>query len=192
MADESHEGATAASGDAPARAVMLSLEAVFREHAPFVANTLRRFGVAQGDLSDQLQEVFMVVHGLRHDYDPARPLRPWLFGITYRVAARYRQKKGRQIVADGELDDRAPDPGPLADVSMESKEAQALVLDALERIDLSRRAVFIMADIDGEPVPEIAVALQIPLNTAYSRLRLAREEFSRAVRRLLLARGESP
>lgn len=182
MADESHEDA---------KVVTLSLETVFREHAPFVANTLRRFGVSPADLSDQLQEVFMVVHGLRHDYDPSRPLRPWLFGITYRVAARYRQKKGRQIVADSELDDTAEDPGPLADVSMESKEAQALVLEALERIDLSRRAVFIMADIDGEAIPDIATALQIPLNTAYSRLRLAREEFARAVRRLLLARGES-
>ncbi len=171
--------------------VALSLEKVFREHAPFVANTLRRFGVSPADLSDQLQDVFMIVHGLRHDYDPARPIRPWLFGITYRVAARYRQKKGRSIVADSELDESARDPGPLADASMESKEAQALVLEALERIDLSRRAVFIMADIDGEPITEIAATLQIPLNTAYSRLRLAREDFARAVRRLMLVRGES-
>lgn len=174
---------------APAKAETLSLETVFRAHGAFVANTLRRFGVSQSDVSDQLQEVFLVVHGLRSDYDPARPLRPWLFGITYRVAARYRQKKGRGIVADLELDDRAEDPTPLADVRMESKEAQALVLEALERIELSRRAVFIMVEIDGEPIPEIAAALQIPLNTAYSRLRLAREDFARAVRRLLSARG---
>lgn len=189
MADESREDVPDVANGG--RIITLELELVFRTHAAFVANTLRRFGVSPADLPDQLQEVFLVVHGLRHDYDPGRPLRPWLFGITYRVAARYRQKKGRQIVADAELDDRAEDPGPRADISMESKEAQALVLEALERIDLSRRAVFIMADIDGEPVPEIAAALQIPLNTAYSRLRLAREEFSRAVRRLVLARGES-
>ncbi len=191
MRDESYEGGKACGAVPPAPIHTLSLERVFREHAPFVANTLRRFGVSPADLPDQLQEVFMVVHGLCHDYDPARPLRPWLFGITYRVAARYRQKKGRQIVADSQLDDRAQDPEPLADISIQSKEAQALVLEALERVELSRRAVFIMAEIDGEPVSDIATALQIPLNTAYSRLRLAREDFARAARRLLLARGES-
>ncbi len=176
------------STDRPA----LSLEAVFRVHAKFVANTLRRFGVSPEDLSDQVQEVFLVVHGLRHDYDSERPLRPWLFGIAYRVACRYRQKRRRLVVTDVELaDDSAEDPEPLADVSMESKQAQELVLLALECIDMSRRAVFIMADIDGEAVPEIARTLQIPLNTAYSRLRLAREEFARAVRRLRLSRGES-
>ena len=32
------------------------------------------------------------------------------------------------------------------------------------------------------PVPEIARALEIPLNTAYSRLRLARQDFAKAVK----------
>lgn len=133
-----------------------------------------------------------MVHSLRHDYDATRPIRPWLFGIAYRVAGRYRQTKGKQVIGDTELDaDIAEDPGPPADVTMESKEAQALVLEALEHVELSRRAVFILADIEGEPVPDIAASLQIPVNTAYSRLRLARDEFTRAVRRLRLVRGES-
>jgi RNA polymerase sigma-70 factor (ECF subfamily) len=38
------------------------------------------------------------------------------------------------------------------------------------------------------PIPEVALALEIPLNTAYSRLRLARNEFAIAAKRLRLAR----
>jgi RNA polymerase sigma-70 factor, ECF subfamily len=167
------------------------LEEVFRANAGFVANTLRRFGVPAADVGDQLQEVFLVVHRLQETYDAARPLRPWLFGITYRVAARFRQARARaaptENVDDGIFADRAP----LADAALETKEAQSLVLAALERVELSRRAVFLLADLEGEPVTAIADALQIPLNTAYSRLRLAREEFTRAVTLLRRQQGAS-
>jgi RNA polymerase sigma-70 factor (ECF subfamily) len=165
---------------APARPSAWLADA-FRAHAPFVANTLRRFGVAATDVPDQLQETFLVVHRIESTYDPDRPIRPWLYGIAYRVAARYRQARGRGL-ATGDLEESelaAAD--PLADAALERKEAQALVLEALERIELSRRAVFILADIEGEAAPTIAEALEIPLNTAYSRLRLAREEFAKAV-----------
>ena len=58
------------------------------------------------------------------------------------------------------------------------------MLRALDRVDIGRRAVFILADLEGRAVPEIATELGIPLNTAYSRLRLAREEFAAAALRL--------
>ena len=61
---------------------------------------------------------------------------------------------------------------------------------ALDDLELDRRAVLILHDIDGHSVPEIARALSIPLNTAYSRLRLAREQFKAAVKRIRLRRGE--
>ncbi len=167
------------------------VEEVFRAHARFVANTLRRFGVSPNDIADQVQEVFFVVFRIQGSYDRARPLKPWLFGISYRVAGRYRQAQGRGPAASDDIDDVVvADRTPLADAEIEAKEAQALVLAALERVDLSRRAVLILADLEGEPIPVIAEALQIPLNTAYSRLRLAREEFERAVTRLCRKHGE--
>jgi RNA polymerase sigma-70 factor (ECF subfamily) len=61
---------------------------------------------------------------------------------------------------------------------------------ALDELDLAQRAVFVMHDLDGVAIPEIASMLGIPLNTAYSRLRLARTAFDRAVRRLRAKRGE--
>jgi DNA-directed RNA polymerase specialized sigma24 family protein len=42
----------------------------------------------------------------------------------------------------------------------------------------------VLHDIDEQTVPEIAHALEIPEGTAYSRLRVAREKFTAAVRRL--------
>lgn len=166
------------------------VEEVFRANARFVANTLRRFGVPTADIPDQLQEVFFVVFRMQRSYDGTRPLRPWLFGIAYRVAGRYRQARGRGAASEDLDDVVVADRAPLADATIETKQAQELVLAALERVDLSRRAVLILADIEGETVPAISEALQIPLNTAYSRLRLAREEFSQAVTRLRRKQGD--
>ena len=166
------------------------LENTFRADAPFVANSLRRFGVQPTDIPDQLQEVFLTVHKISHKYDRSRPLRPWLYGIAYRVAGRYR-RGGRDGASEPVESLALIDPGPLADSALETKQAQALVLAALERVALSRRAVMILADIEGETVPTIAEALEIPLNTAYSRLRLARKEFAKAIHQLN-SRGVRP
>jgi RNA polymerase sigma-70 factor (ECF subfamily) len=77
-----------------------------------------------------------------------------------------------------------PDPSRPADEQLASQQARALFLRALEQVAPSRRPVFVMAEIDQESAPNIAEALGVPLNTVYSRLRLAREEFARAARRL--------
>jgi RNA polymerase sigma-70 factor (ECF subfamily) len=60
---------------------------------------------------------------------------------------------------------------------------------ALNRLELGRRAVFILHELDDQPMPEVAKALGIPLNTAYSRLRLAREHFASALQRARRRRG---
>ena len=51
-------------------------------------------------------------------------------------------------------------------------------------MEIERRAVFLMHEVDGFSIPEVAEVLAVPLNTAYSRLRLARDEFRERVRRL--------
>jgi RNA polymerase sigma-70 factor (ECF subfamily) len=54
-------------------------------------------------------------------------------------------------------------------------------MKALDGLDLDRRAVFVMHELDEIPMPEIARTLAIPLNTAYSRLRLARADVAQAI-----------
>lgn len=170
----------AASPESPK---VVEFRAIFDAEHGYVWNTLRRLGVREADLKDQCQEVFLVIHGLLPDYDPSRPIRPWLFGIAYRIALRYRALARHRREAFEEVDDRA-DAAPRADEQLEAAQRRAVVLEAVESIDLPRRAVFVMSEIDGATMPEIAETLAIPVNTAYSRLRLAREEFAAAVQRI--------
>lgn len=166
-----------------------SFRSLFDAEFSYVWNTLRRLGVSDADVLDQTQEVFLVVHGLLPDYDASRPVRPWLFAIAYRVACRYRSlaRHRREVHVDAPYEPL--DPAPLADQKMEADEARALMLEVIQAIELPRRAVFIMAELEEQPMAEIASALQIPVNTAYSRLRLAREDFEAAATRLLARRS---
>jgi RNA polymerase sigma-70 factor (ECF subfamily) len=163
---------------------------VFEEHFEHVWHTLRRLGVRVEDLEDLTHEVFVTFYRRRAEYDPARPIRPWLGGIALRVAAAHRRQPHRraEVLDGGELATGTAGEAPLPDQTLARKQDRALVIDALATVELDRRAVFTMHDLDGAAMPEIARALGIPLNTAYSRLRLAREDFKAAVQRLRLRR----
>lgn len=159
-------------------------EAIFRAELPYVLATLRRLGGRVADLEDLAHEVFVVVHRRLPDYDASRPLRPWLFGIALRIAsddrrlARRRWERGDEGETEAAV---AKEVGP--ERAAIDAERRALVLRALDALDLDKRALIVLHDIDGEPMPEIAHALGVPLNTAYSRLRLARERFREAIRK---------
>lgn len=179
-----------APSSARERAEIPDLHVIFEEHADHVGNSLRRLGVRDADVPDLVQEVFVVVHQILPDYDPERPFWPWLFGILYRTAAAYRRKAFREVLDDGSVIDARADSSKNLDEAIRLEENRRLVLAALQHVELHRRAVFVMADIDGVAVPEIARTLGIGLNTAYSRLRLAREDFRAAVTRLSKRRGD--
>jgi RNA polymerase sigma-70 factor (ECF subfamily) len=159
---------------------------IYRSEFPYVWKTLRRLGAASQDLEDLAHDLFVVVHRHLSDFDPDRPLRPWLFGIAVRVVADYRRspRSAREFLGDTtEPVDGAPTPHE----RMEGTEARAVLMRALDSLDLDRRAVFVMHELDEIPVPEIASTLAIPLNTAYSRLRLARADVAQSIQRFRAA-----
>lgn len=155
---------------------------------------LRRLGVASRELDDVTQEVLIQVHHRWKDFDRRKSLRPWVFSFVVRVASNHRRavKRHPEHRLDGE-DTPAEfiDPGGNPESLAAEREAREAVIEALDALDLDRRALFVLIDIEETPVPEAAEALGIPLNTAYSRLRVARIEFTAAVHRVRLRRGMS-
>jgi RNA polymerase sigma-70 factor (ECF subfamily) len=160
------------------------LEAFLRE-LDYVHRTLRRLGTAPSETDDLAQEVFLVLRKCWTAYDPGRPLRPYLFGIAFRIAAAHHRKHNREVTFEiVEVSDAGPGP----EDALQTKQVRALVLAALEQIPLPRRAVLLMHDLDEVPVEDVASTLGIPKFTVYSRLRKARREMETAVRRLTKAR----
>lgn len=170
--------------------VLPDMGAIFDEHFDYVWNALRRLGVRREDLEDLSHEVFLKVHARLHDFDIARPMRPWLFGFAYRVASDHRRLARHRLEVLG-ASVEAVDPVRPADERIEADEIRTLVEDALAGMDFDRRAVLILHDVEEIAVPAIAEELAIPVNTAYSRLRIAREELAAAVMKLRKRRGVS-
>ena len=149
---------------------------VFETQFAYVWRTLMRFGVSSPDAEDLAQEVFVVVHRRLADFDTSRPIKPWLFGITHNVFRDHlRTTRRRPESGDPWEDSGGTDPG------IRAVEAAQIVHRALRQLPEDRRAVFIGCDLAQLTLREVAEALAIPENTAWSRLRVARREFKNAV-----------
>ncbi len=170
--------------------VVLGTEDLFRAHARFVADFLARLGVPPRDVDDLVQEVFLVVHRKGGFVEEeARPT-TYLAAIAVRIASTARRTHARRRLANeptaiDAMASRDPSPHDSADTS-ESLERVGKALDAL---DLEKRAVFVLFEINGEPCEEIARALDVPLGTVHSRLHAARAAFKKAHTRLANERG---
>lgn len=170
----------------PTPALQHSCLEAFENELAYIHRTLRRLGTPLEDVEDLALEVFLVLRRSWSDYDVGRPIRPFLFGISYRIASVHRRTcRRRREVALDLLDVEHGGPGP--DEALQKKQAIALVQAALERIPLPRRTALIMHEIDELPVGEVARALGIAPFSVYSRLRKARKELNAAVRRLVKA-----
>jgi RNA polymerase sigma-70 factor (ECF subfamily) len=154
----------------------------FQQELDYVFRTLRRLGIGPGEIEDLAQEVFLALRHSWAQYDTERPLRPYLFGIAFRIASAHQRKRKREVMLGVvEVDDMGPGP----DDTLAAKQARAVVMAALEKVPLPRRAVLVMHDIDGVSMADVAAALSIPRFTAYSRLRKARRELEVALKRML-------
>ena len=155
---------------------------IFDREFSYVWTSLRRLGVAPRDLEDVTHDVFVEVFRNLDRYDPARPIRPWLFAFAFRFASDYRRLVRHRVEILEEPVGRST--APAADDVVAARELRALIAKALDSVDLVRRGVFILHELDARPMAEIADTLGIPLNTAYYRLRVARQEFTTTLRQL--------
>lgn len=154
----------------------------FQQELGYIYRSFRRLGTPPSEVEDLTQDLFVALRRSWSKYDPTRPLRPYLFGFAFRIAAAHERKRVREVVSGMVQLDEA---GPGVEDELQSHQTRRLVLDALNRIPLPRRAVLVMHELDDVPVAEVASTLSIPLFTVYSRLRKARRELLSAIRRLL-------
>jgi RNA polymerase sigma-70 factor (ECF subfamily) len=160
-----------------------AFRALYDANVDFVWRNLRRLGVPDCDVDDGTQEVFVVAHRRFEEFaDRGHGPRAWLFQIVLRVASGARRQRRRHPeVADGgtAIDRETIQPGQ-AD-ALARREALSVLDAALATIDMTRRAVLVLHDIEEMTAPEIAGVIGIPINTVYSRLRVARGELQEAL-----------
>lgn len=147
--------------------------AVFREHGPFVWRVLRRLGVPESDTADVCQEVFVVIHRRRADFEGRSSIRTWIYGICVRAASDYRRRVRRRRE---DITDAVPEQvvDPQGERALMMRDAQRTLDRVLDALDEDKRAVFVLYEIEQLTMTDVATAVGCPLQTAYSRLHAAR------------------
>jgi RNA polymerase sigma-70 factor (ECF subfamily) len=166
----------------------LDFDAFHAQHSDYVWLTLQRFGVPQADLDDAFQEVFVVVQRKLGGFDGSCEPTTWLYGICRRVAAgRRRRASFRYEQPMPELAEELPDPGLGPEEALAVRQAEAQLDQILARMDLDRRAAFVMFEIDGCSCAQIAALTGVAIGTVYARLHAARKEFAQILERMRAA-----
>jgi RNA polymerase sigma-70 factor, ECF subfamily len=167
---------------------------IYDRYFDLVWTAVRHLGVPEEAVEDVVQEVFVVIHSRLPSLEKVESLRSWVYGVSrrtvssYRRAQRVRNVSGARYAEVARLTERLP-PTPLQ--LWELADRQRLLLRLLADLDENKREVFLLTELEGFTAPEIAEALEIPVNTVYSRLRTARETFQSAMARYEQLKGSA-
>jgi RNA polymerase sigma-70 factor (ECF subfamily) len=179
LPDVARKEAAAAGGAVP------DIVALHAAHAPFVWQSLQRLGVRTADLDDMLQEVFVVIHRRQDDYRAIENVRGWLYAICVRVAARFRRRAyvRKELPVESVADQIEAGAAASPEEAVSARQTRARLDALLDRMEIGRRAVLVMFEIDRMSCEEIAAAIGVPVGTVYSRLHTARRELQKLLAR---------
>jgi RNA polymerase sigma-70 factor, ECF subfamily len=181
--------ATTAPGEQAAAEPCRDIRRLFEQHYAAVWRLLRRFGVPFAQLDDAAQEVFWVAARRFADIEAGRE-KAFLYGVALRVASnelRRAQANAELTRPLGELELVLTDVAPTPEESLEQRRALMLLDTALRHLPLELRTVLVLFELEGLEISKIAEIESVPLGTASSRLRRAREEFSAVAKRMRAA-----
>jgi RNA polymerase sigma-70 factor (ECF subfamily) len=167
--------------------------ALVRRYERELYGYLRRY-LGDASLADDVfQNTFLQLHLKRDQYEPGRPVRPWLYTIATHQAIDAMRRAGRHPTVS--LEQQTGDepggesqrllglletggPAPLERVTTE--EARELVRQSVESLPEFLRQVVLLAYFQGLPYKDVAEVLSIPVGTVKSRLHTALQRLQEA------------
>jgi RNA polymerase sigma-70 factor (ECF subfamily) len=137
------------------------------------------------EAQDVAQEVFIRAFRSLHQFDPARPLRPWLLRITTNLVYNRRRAVGRYLAALQRLVRLAPEPVLVAPAPEETlpQEDTAMLWQAVRRLNSTDQEIIYLRYFLELSVVETAEAAGIASGTVKSRLSRALERLRQVVER---------
>jgi RNA polymerase sigma-70 factor (ECF subfamily) len=148
-------------------------------HVRYVARVLRSAGTPPSEVDDEVQRTFMIAAGRLAQIEAGKE-KSFLFGIALNVAAHVRRGFARRRAF---LRNQKPE-GVEAETPehlLDRKRMRDLIDRVLGQMQSRYRQVFVLHELEGMPLSQVAAALAIPRGTAVSRLRRARSEVHQRV-----------
>ena len=156
---------------------------LFDAHLAFVWRTLRRHGVREADLPDACQDVFLVVHRRLAEFEGRSRLATWIYSISVHVARGTRRKAHVSREVYGAVNEAAQPLEPTQFAHALRGQALRELNAALAQLPPDQSEVFVLYELEGLRMAEVAAALEVPESTALYRLYAAREAVQAFMRR---------
>jgi len=150
---------------------------LFDRYGSFVLRVITRLlGSSEPESGDLLHEVFIRAWGRISNIRDVRSLKPWLAGIAVFVVQEWlRQRKRRdlRVLADEGAEREGP-----SSASPEVREALRSFSAMLDRFPEQERSAFVLRQLEGMTLQELAEACGVSLSTARRRFEGAEQRFS--------------
>jgi RNA polymerase sigma-70 factor, ECF subfamily len=171
----------------PLAELALHFTATYRKERARVSRLVRRLGVPSDDVEDAVQDVFLALHSRFHQLDRGAGLHLWLAAAALRVCSNRRRGSLRlsaslRLDREFQLEDIVDSRQLLPDERSADNERRRLLARAIARLDVNRRRVFVLAELEEHTAEEIAKLTCVSRNTVSSRLRIARQRVADALR----------
>jgi RNA polymerase sigma-70 factor, ECF subfamily len=154
-----------------------SFEVLVRRHEKAIFNLVYRLLGNYDEAAEVSQEVFLSAFRSIHQFRGEANFSTWLYRIGLNHASTRRKSlqtsQQRHIALDGTevIADGAVDPAK----SVEHKEIQQRVQQALNSLDPEDARIVLLRDLQDIPYQDVAEMLDIPVGTVKSRLHRARQ-----------------
>ena len=156
-----------------------AFEVLFKRHYLGVRRIVTSVLGPVDEVEDVVQNVFMRIFRTGSDFQGKAKFTSWLYRIAVNMTYDHmRRKKRRNRLIEHFLENRSDEglhDSPL-DESL-SREEIGLAMGALNRIKENKRTVFILFELQGMTLEEIAQSLNLSTTTVWSRLYQARKDF---------------
>lgn len=154
------------------------------DHFDFIWRSLRGLGVPADAADDAAQRVFWLAHQKLESIELGAE-KSFLFSLARGTAANQRRSRARsREVTDSEALEERLDEAPSPEELSSMKQARMLLDQALDELPLELRTVFVLFELEGLTMAEIADVAALAPGTVASRLRRARAEFHAIATRL--------
>ena len=161
-----------------------AFERLVKRYETRLFNYIRRVLGSVADAEDVFQLTFMRVYQHLNDFRMSALFRPWLYQIATNLCRdelrRRRRRPTTPLDAACGVDDvgttlgeRLPSPEPSPSAVASAHELAERLDQAIAKLPLKHRSVFVMAKYEDMPYEEIARTLEIPVGTVKSRMNKA-------------------
>jgi RNA polymerase sigma-70 factor, ECF subfamily len=157
---------------------------LFFNYKEMVYRVIYRLMGSSDYIDDAVQQTFIEIYKSLPGFESKSKFSTWIYRIAVNVSIQFLRKRRPH--------EKAPsiDPDDIESTfsstkEQDSKETIKIINLALKAIDLKKRTVVVLHDVEGRTMEEISEIIGIPVGTVKSRLFHGREELKRKLEKLL-------